>query len=189
MLPLASFEKANSYARQLLVDGLKLALGFSTVVLGTLYGNVWLWFSDYPPEIQAMIAVPPRPPLWQQLSAALLLFGTLGVLSVRATSRFLRAAGEALSRPFTAALVYAFLLFQFVNLWDIVVLDWLIFTWLTPEFIVLPGTEGSPGYDNYWFHFQRSFLHPGPWGGALVFSTVTALIAVRLHTWRGTTGA
>lgn len=44
------------------------------------------------------------------------------------------------------------LMFSF-NLVDLVILDWIIFCWLTPSFMVLPGTEGHPGYKNYRFHF------------------------------------
>ncbi len=44
------------------------------------------------------------------------------------------------------------LMFSF-NLVDLVILDWLIFCSLTPSFMVLPGTEGHPGYKNFRFHF------------------------------------
>lgn len=44
------------------------------------------------------------------------------------------------------------LMFSF-NLVDLVILDWMIFCRLTPSFMVLPGTEGHPGYKNYRFHF------------------------------------
>ena len=44
------------------------------------------------------------------------------------------------------------LMFSF-NLVDLVILDWMLFCWITPDFMVLPGTEGNPGYKNYRFHF------------------------------------
>lgn len=43
------------------------------------------------------------------------------------------------------------------NLWDLLVVDWLIGCTITPKFIILPGTEGAAGYKNYAFHF-RGFL-------------------------------
>lgn len=69
--------------------------------------------------------------------------------------------------PLFIALVFKFLgLVSFVELWlrifvlmfsfnlvDLVILDWMIFCWLTPSFMALPGTEGRPGYKNYRFHF------------------------------------
>jgi len=34
-----------------------------------------------------------------------------------------------------------------------VVLDWLIFVTIQPDFVVIPGTEGLAGYKDYGFHF------------------------------------
>jgi hypothetical protein len=41
----------------------------------------------------------------------------------------------------------------FFNLYDLLILDWLMFCTITPKFIVIPGTEGNTGYKDYWFHF------------------------------------
>lgn len=62
------------------------------------------------------------------------------------------------------------LMFSF-NLVDLVILDWLIFCWLTPSFMVLPGTEGHPGYKNYRFHFN-GFLK-----GTLIVLVASLVIA------------
>lgn len=48
------------------------------------------------------------------------------------------------------------ILFSF-NLVDLLVIDWWILCFLTPKFLVAPGTEGHPGYKDYGFHF-RGFL-------------------------------
>jgi len=39
------------------------------------------------------------------------------------------------------------------NLYDLIVLDWLLFCAITPNLIVIPGTKDHPGYKNYLFHF------------------------------------
>jgi hypothetical protein len=44
-----------------------------------------------------------------------------------------------------------------VNLFDWLVLDWLIFCTWTPSFAVIPGTAGFAGYKDYGMHF-RGFL-------------------------------
>lgn len=41
----------------------------------------------------------------------------------------------------------------FVNIYDLLIIDWLIVCAITPKFIIIPGTEGSSGYKNYFFHF------------------------------------
>ena len=43
---------------------------------------------------------------------------------------------------------------MFFNLWDLIILDWLVVCTLTPKFIIIPGTAGNKGYKNYWFHFS-----------------------------------
>ncbi len=160
------------FSRRLLVDGLLLCLAFSVFVMGTAFINIWLWFGDYPPEIQALVENPPTPPFVQRLVLALLGLGMIVWLMVRSTKAFLRGAPPA--NRFVLAMGHAFLLLQFVNLWDVVIIDWLVFVTWTPEVFVLPGTEGSPGYDNYWFHFRASFLHPVAWISGLVASAVIA---------------
>ena len=71
------------------------------------------------------------------------------------------------------------------NLVDLILLDWLLFTYIQPRFVVLPGTEGLAGYRDYWFHFRASFLHPTPWIAGVVLSLGAGTIAWWLgrRTW------
>ena len=39
------------------------------------------------------------------------------------------------------------------NLYDLLIIDWIVFCTITPGFLVIPGTEGNKGYKDYWFHF------------------------------------
>jgi hypothetical protein len=39
------------------------------------------------------------------------------------------------------------------NVFDLLILDWLMFCTITPSFVVIKGTEGNRGYKNYRFHF------------------------------------
>jgi len=39
------------------------------------------------------------------------------------------------------------------NTFDLIILDWLLFCTVQPKLMVLPGTEGMPGYRDYRFHF------------------------------------
>ena len=59
-------------------------------------------------------------------------------------------------------------------MWDLVILDWLIFVTIQPSFIVIPGTEGMAGYKDYWFHFEVSFLGLTQWVSVLVGGLVLA---------------
>ncbi len=64
------------------------------------------------------------------------------------------------------------ILFSF-NVVDLLILDWLIFCYITPKFIVIPGTEGHPGYQNYGYH-MKGFLKGS--GFAVIGSFVFALL-------------
>ena len=114
------------------------------------------WFvQDYPPAIQAM--VPPKTveerrlgTVWGLPFLLLLLAGPLWSTwglhrQLGAASSFLALFGNAAG----IALVF--------NVVDWLVLDWLLFCTWTPRFMVIPGSEGSPAYKDYAFHF-RGFL-------------------------------
>ena len=45
---------------------------------------------------------------------------------------------------FAYAALHVWLLFQVVNLWDVVILDWLLFVTIQPAALLIPGTEGIP---------------------------------------------
>lgn len=40
-----------------------------------------------------------------------------------------------------------------MNVFDLLVLDWIMFCAITPGFVVIKGSEGSPAYKDYMFHF------------------------------------
>ena len=57
--------------------------------------------------------------------------------------------------------LFSFRLMAFVNIYDLLIIDWLIFCTITPKFIVISGTSGNGGYKNYnihFFNFLRSFV-------------------------------
>lgn len=152
---------------RILMDGTILSLVVTLYIVLTAVINLRLWLKDYPPEIQAM--VPPKTAAEKKLS---LLFGIpliaifLGGLAV--STLVLR--GQAPELPFTALFLNGFGVAMVFNLFDLLILDWLIFCALTPRFVVLPGTEGAAGYKNYYFHFV-GFIK------GTIFSAVAGLAA------------
>lgn len=48
---------------------------------------------------------------------------------------------------------YIYILAMIGNVFDLIILDWLVICFITPRFVVIPGTEGSKGYKDYFFHF------------------------------------
>jgi len=75
---------------------------------------------------------------------------------------------------FVPAAVCTFAMLTAFNLFDLVVLDWLVFVWLRPSFVVLPGTGSAPRWGDMGFHargFGRGVIV------ALILSPIVAGIA------------
>src|SRR5438045_7575313 len=93
----------------------------------------------------------------------------MGVLfgGILLTTLQLRNATGPIS--FGAAYLDIFLMLLIFNLFDAVVLDWLIITVCKPRFVILPGAEGM----EYLFHDYRKHLTDFLKG--MVFSVVASL--------------
>ena len=158
--------------KRLFRDGSAIALFFSLYVCLTIYWNPYLWIGDYPGDIQSMVSDQPEMQLRRLVLGLGMILVLLG-LSSWSTINWIR---DRVARvKFSSVAVYLFLLFQIVNLWDLIVIDWLIFTAITPDFIIIPGTEGAKGYDDYWFHLKAGYLAWEPWVGIAGLSILTAL--------------
>lgn len=137
------------------------------VALGSVFLNPAIWLDDYPPDIRAAVGDSiPQPRVLQALVGALLAVIVIGGLiwSLRRLDSELGGIG------FRLASLHTFLMFWIVNVVDVVVVDWLFFMTLLRSWVVLPGTEGLAGYDDYLFHFKGSFLSLTPWAGSFVLS-------------------
>jgi hypothetical protein len=135
-------------------------------LLGLVLYNPRLMLQDYPPAIKAI--VPPKTEQEKRLSTWLGLpfILVLLVFPVYATFVFQAKMGTG----FFSLWLYAFGIALAFNLWDWLVLDWLVFCTITPRQFVIPGSEGHPAYKDYFFHF-RGFLI------GTVFSAVLGVIA------------
>ena len=164
-------EAAQAIQHRVLIDGALLSLAASAFVFGTLWINPRLWLQDYPKDIQQ--AVPPKTPAERRLSLVwgipfLVMLVAAPVLSNLALERALGG-----SAPFVALWLNGFGVLIAFNLVDLVVIDWLIVCAFTPAFVILPGTEGLPGYRNY-RHHAAGFL-VGTAGSAAIAAIVAAV--------------
>lgn len=123
----------------ILVEGLFLSLGLSVVILVSLSINPRIWLQDYPPEIKARVA--PQTPLEKQqraIVAVCFLAVAVGVLFV-STMRLHAENGG--SPSFLAIFLNSYAVLQVFNLFDVVVLDYLLLTVIRPTFATIPGSE------------------------------------------------
>lgn len=136
-----------------LATGAILSALLAAVILGSLRLNAEMWLGDYPPDIRrafgAMSAVARR----QRLVTGTLFLAVLVAVPALGLARLAADTDLGFARPFFFTLV----VLTVFNLLDLLVIDWLLMVRLKPRWIVLPGTEGLAGYDDYGFHF-RAFL-------------------------------
>lgn len=161
MFPLSEF----------LIDWTILTGVFTAFVVGTIRWKPRIWLHDFPADIQALAA--PKTAEEKRLTAwigtpfILVFFGLPVVLAWDLQS----VLGTDFS--FLNVWLYAYALFFGVNLWDLLVLDWIGITLIDPQNPPFPGTEGAAGWRNYAFHFY-AFLKGCGFG--LVFATFVAVL-------------
>lgn len=147
---------------QLLIDSAIYVALATLPLVGLVLYNPRLMLQDYPPAIKAI--VPPKTDAEKRQSTLLGMPFLLALLVLPFV--FVFRLNET---SFLALFVHAFGIVWAFNIWDWLVLDWLVFCSLTPKRFVIPGSEGHPAYKDYAFHF-RGFLI------GTVFSLVMALI-------------
>jgi hypothetical protein len=135
--------------------GLILSLLMSLIILVLATVNPEIMLSDYPPDVQAKYGPMSDRTKRLRLPVGIVLLAIiLGFVAIS-----LHPVLASVARPdrFVGAFIHLLVMFTFFNVFDWLVLDWLIIVTIRPKFIVLPGTEGMPAYRDYGFHF-RGFL-------------------------------
>lgn len=127
----------------------------TALLLGLVAYNPRLMLQDYPPEIKQI--VPPKTDKEKRLTIWLGLPFLLVLAGYPILSTVLLISHVDTPTPFLDLWLYGFLIAFSFNLWDWLILDWLLFCTLTLKIFIIPGSEGHPGYKNYRFHF-RGFL-------------------------------
>jgi hypothetical protein len=158
-----------------LVEGMVLNLLITVLVYGAIWLNPLVHVADYPPDIQAAVG-DAEPPTALATAEALLCVASVVVVVGWSNAKLRRQLGGRL--PFWAAFANSALICFFFAVWDLVVLDWLIFVTIQPGFIVIPGTEGLAGYSDYLFHLRVSFLGWVQWVAILAGGLVLAGLAM-----------
>ena len=120
----------------------------TATLLLLVYQHPRFMMQDYPPEILA--GIPPKTDLEKRAS---LIYGLPFLLAILVYPLIFGFINKfTLEADFLKNWRDIFLLMGSFNLFDLLVLDWLVFCTLTPPMFILPGTEGHPGYKNYRFH-------------------------------------
>ena len=155
--------------RGIVVNGTLLSVLCSLILLGAVYFNPRFARNDLPKDIQDKVpALTTREKL-----QALLFFVPLIALMIGIPLGFGLALkgehGSGVSYLALAGHILAVLLIA--NVFELVVVDWLIYCTITPRRLVIPNTGGMAGYKDY-LHQLRSHAR-----GALVMVFLSLALA------------
>jgi hypothetical protein len=135
-----------------LLHGLIISLLLTVVLMLSLMINAEMWLNDYPPDVREKYGQMSDETRRQRGPLAAAFFGVIIITLSIGVGKILSASpGESV---FFALFVYSFVALFTFNLYDLLILDWLIFVAIQPKFVILPGTEGMSGYKDYSFHFK-----------------------------------
>ena len=137
---------------RILLHGVVLSVPASLVVMAAVYFNPRFARQDLPKDIQD--ATPPlsKKEKLQALAFAIPFFAL--VVLVPFFSGFTLEAPAGSQVPFLVLFLHIFGVIFVFSLFDLLILDCLIYCTITPKFVIIPGTEGFAGYKDYGHQFR-----------------------------------
>ena len=119
--------------------GFVLSILFTAVVLISYIVEPLVWATDFPKEVQKQIGEIPPDVLPKALAVMFTIIGLTIVCSVLMNRSVFRDQPNQAS--FWSLSLNAFLLLNFMNLFDVIVVDILIFNTIQPDFMWIEGAE------------------------------------------------
>ncbi|HDR6316497.1 TPA: nitroreductase [Bacillus thuringiensis] len=139
---------------QMMYVGVIMSIVLSVMILGSLYYNPRISLTEYPKEIQRVVfpksIYEKKQTIYFNIAYNAILFGTPVV------STYILHKHEKLL--YIDAYLHTFGILMIFNLVDLFIIDWLVFCWITPKFVVIPSTEGMKGYKDYKFHLRGAIV-------------------------------
>lgn len=132
--------------------GALISLVMTVMILITFRWNPEIWVHDMPPKIRERYGPVSARAKREGRIAAVPTFVLLAGILVAAVVDLHRRAGGA--PGFWALFLTLFVALQTFNVFDLLVLDWLILATFKPKFLMIPGTETWEGHRDYAFHFH-----------------------------------
>lgn len=153
---------------KIVLDGGLFAIIGSVYILAMMAYNPRLFLNkgDMPADILA--AVPPKTQIEKRQAVIFGIPFLIGIVAVPliSTLQFRQANSNI---PFLALVIHAFAILLIFNLFDLFVLDFVLFCTITPRFMIVPGTEDFAGYKDYSFHIKQHLK-------SIIFMLVGALL-------------
>jgi len=161
---------------RILLHGAVLSVPASLILMAAVYFNPRFARQDLPKDIQD--ATPPlsKKEKLQALAFAIPFFA-LAVL-VPFLSGFTLEAPAGGQVPFLVLFLHIFGVIFVFSLFDLLILDCLIYCTITPKFVIIPGTEGFAGYKDYG-HQARAHVRGTALQAALALLLAGVIILIK----------
>jgi hypothetical protein len=129
--------------------------------------RVW-GYTDYPEVVKHK--VPPQTPREKQLAAVIGLPWFIFVFGFPIFSTYVLKSKLGDEIPFIFAFLNSLALILLATLGDLVILDWLIVSKITPKFVIIPGSERAD-YKDFSHHYKA---HAKAFAGQILVCLVIA---------------
>ena len=126
------------------------ATGYLFIFMRTTSPRVW-GYTDYPEAIKKKVA--PQTKKEKLLAIIVGVPWLLFVLGFPIVSTYLLKAKLGNEIPFWVAFLNLFVLILLLTIGDLVILDWLVISKLTPKFVIIPGTV-EEDYKDFSHHYK-----------------------------------
>lgn len=126
------------------------ATGYLFIFMRTTSPRVW-GYTDYPEAIKKKVA--PQTKKEKLLAIIVGVPWLLFVLGFPIVSTYLLKAKLGNEIPFWVAFLNLFLLILLFTIGDLLILDWLVISKLTPKFVIIPGTA-EEDYKDFSHHYK-----------------------------------
>jgi hypothetical protein len=153
--------------QQILFDGLLISLLLTIIIFGSLYINPRLWLQDFPRQIREK--APPLTPAEKRLRTVIMVLFLAAVVVPLYISALRVEATNGGNAAFLTVFVHVFLVFNIFNLFDALVIDYLILAQMRPKFALIPEAEGLEHL------FMDWRMHVGNYLKGIVFCAVFSL--------------
>ena len=126
------------------------------LVLGSLRLDPTMWVHSYPPDIREKFGPTPKQSRGRIAIIGIVVYACVAGAIWLALRQGPTLPGGMLTVP--QIFITTWLVFTVFNLVDLLIIDWFLLVKLQPQWVILPGTDGSmAGYHDYGYHF-RGFL-------------------------------
>ncbi|KPK55693.1 MAG: hypothetical protein AMS21_13375 [Gemmatimonas sp. SG8_38_2] len=124
--------------------------GYLFLVMIATSPRIW-GYHDYPATVRAK--VPPQTKKERAIGALLALPWMAFVLGFPVVSTYVLKSSLGGEIPFLVAFLNPLVLLQLANVAEVLILDWLIVSKMTPPFVILPGSTAED-YKDMTHHFK-----------------------------------